>query len=328
MREGEHARPGAPVWASLSAPGGRAGNEDRCGETVTRTGHAFVVADGLGGHAAGEVAAEACVGAACEALREVAFGPEAVGTAFAAAQRAVQEAQRRDPAAAGCRTTAVVLALAGERAVWGHVGDSRLYLFRHGRVIHQTLDHSVPQALVQSGALRPSEIRRHPDRNQLLRSIGGEGEAEPALLDAPVALQPGDVFLLCSDGFWELIDEAELEQDLAAAKDPASWLRGLEARLLARASGSFDNYSATAVFPAPRPKGLLPRFAVPALVLVLLLGFLLGQAFRHCGAAPKGFLLGSRAPAQELPAAVGPLGSPEGPRLHSSPARPPWPREV
>jgi PPM family protein phosphatase len=248
MRDGEQAAPGAPRWATVSAPGGRRENQDRAGETATPTGHAFVVADGLGGHAAGEIAAEVCVRAVCDALEAGEFSRDALGAAFEAAQRAVQDAQR-EATAAGCRTTAVVLLLAGDRALWGHLGDSRLYLFRGGRVIHQTLDHSVPQALVQTGVIRPSEIRSHRDRNRLLRSLGGEGEAAATRIEAPLALQAGDAFLLCTDGFWELVTEAEMEEALREAKDPEAWLKPLESRLLAKASGEFDNYTATAVFP-------------------------------------------------------------------------------
>lgn len=317
MREGEQAPPGAPRWATVSAPGGRANNEDRAGETATPTGHAFAVADGLGGHAAGERAAEACVAALCEALRGAPdFSREALGAAFEAGQRAVQEVQARDPAAAGCRTTAVALALAGERALWGHLGDSRLYLFRHGRVIHQTLDHSVPQSLAQMGAIRPSEIRRHPDRNRLLRSLGGEGAAEAALLERPLALQPGDAFLLCTDGFWELVDEAEMEQALGEAKDPADWLKRLESRLLAKASGAFDNYTATAVFPAPRAgRG---RLGLPALVLALLAALVLALAVQRCRREPARVLIGAGAPAHGLPVPEGAPGSPPALRLQSA----------
>ena len=321
MREGEHGAPGAPRWATLSAPGGRPGNEDRAGETATGAGHAFVVADGLGGHAAGELAAEACVAAVCEALRaERAFTPEALRAAFEAAQRAVLAAQARDPAAAGCRTTAVVLALAGDRALWGHVGDSRLYLFRGGRVIHQTLDHSVPQALAQSGAIRPSEIRAHPDRNRLLRSLGGEGEAEPALLESPLALRPGDAFLLCTDGFWELVTEPEMEAALGEAKDPGDWLRRLERGLLAKARGEFDNYTATAVLPAPLAGASRP--GLPALVLGLAAALAVALALGRCERKPAGYLLGSAAPAHELPLEAGSPGSSPGPGLHSAPGMP------
>jgi serine/threonine protein phosphatase PrpC len=317
MRDGEQAAPGAPRWATLSAPGGRRGNEDRAGETATPTGHAFVVADGLGGHAAGEIAAETCVRSVCEALKAAEFSRDALGTSFEAAQRAVQEAQR-EAAAAGCRTTAVVLLLAGDRALWGHLGDSRLYLFRGGRVIHQTLDHSVPQALVQTGAILPSEIRSHRDRNRLLRSLGGEGEAAATLLQAPLALQPGDVFLLCTDGFWELVTEAEMEEDLRGAKDPQEWLKRLESRLLAKASGEFDNYTATAVFPSSPASGLA-RLGGPALALAVAAALLAAIALERCQREPPGLILGSGA-AHELPVAEAGLGSPRAPRLHSSPA--------
>jgi serine/threonine protein phosphatase PrpC len=317
--DGEQAAPGAPRWATLSAPGGRRGNEDRAGETATPTGRAFVVADGLGGHAAGEIAAEACVRAVCEALKEAEFSSHALAASFEAAQRAVQEAQRED-AAVGCRTTAVVLLLAGERALWGHLGDSRLYLFRGGRVIHQTLDHSVPQALVQTGVIRPSEIRSHRDRNRLLRSLGGEGDAAATLLPAPLALQPGDAFLLCTDGFWELVTEAEMEAALREAKDPEDWLRRLEGRLLAKASGEFDNYTATAVFPAAGGSGL-SRLGGPALVVALAAALLAAIALQRCQREPPGLILGGGV-AHELPVAEEALGSRGAPRLHSSPAMP------
>jgi serine/threonine protein phosphatase PrpC len=240
---------GPPVSASLSARGGRAKNEDRCGEGGAGPRRIFVVADGLGGHAAGEVAAEAAVAALVGGFaRAPALSAGGLRALFAAAHAAVREAERRDPRAFGCRTTAVALATDGERALWGHVGDSRLYHLRGGRVASQTADHSVPQALVQAGLLDPSGIRAHPDRNRLLRCLGGEGPWEPGLAPAPIELTDGDAFLLCTDGFWELVTEAEMEEALEGAADPSAWLRRLEALLLERARGEFDNYSATGVF--------------------------------------------------------------------------------
>lgn len=324
MRE-EEAAVGAPFWASLSSRGGRADNQDRCGEGPLPGGRVFVVADGLGGHAGGAVAAEACVGAVLAASRTAAFTPDALRTLFEAAHRAVQDAQRRDPAASGCRTTAVVLMLSEGRALWGHVGDTRLYHLRGGRVVFQTLDHSVPQALVQTGAIEPSEIRRHPDRNRLLRSLGGEEDAAPALLEAPRALEAGDRFLLCSDGLWEHVTEAEMEALGAGAADPDTWLRRLEARLLETASGAFDNYSATAVFLAP-PGAPAPRAGRSrlALALVLAAAFLLALGFQRClrgPAAGPGHVFGAQ-PACELPVDEEGPGSARRPRLQSSAAGP------
>jgi serine/threonine protein phosphatase PrpC len=318
--------PAGPVWASLSARGGRENNQDRCGDGPAGSGRAFVVADGLGGHAAGEVAAETGVAALLEALRA---GPapsrEALEAGFEAAQRAVQEVQLRRPESAGCRTTAVVLVLADGRALWGHVGDTRLYHLRRGRVAHQTLDHSVPQALVEAGAIASSEIRRHPDRNRLLRSLGGEGAAEPTIAPAPVEVEAGDAFLLCSDGFWEHVTEAEMEASLAQAADPAGWLRALETRVLAQARGAFDNYTATAVFVSPVRRAGRARAAwlLLALALLAVLGAAAGLA--RCAAGQRPVLVfGARAPAGGLPVAEA-RGAAPGWRLHFSPAtlRPP-----
>ena len=260
----ESTNPPAPVSASVTAAGGRPDNQDRCGDGPTAAGHVWIVADGLGGHAAGELAADCAVAAVLRALAErPALGPGEIERAFGAARDGIRALQRERPAARGCRTTAVVLAIEGGRALWGHVGDSRLYHLRGGRVLDQTLDHSVPQALVQAGVLAADAVRHHPDRNRLLRSIGGDEPVEVALLGSPVGVEAGDAFLLCSDGFWELVDEAEMERSLAEAHDAADWLRRMEAALLAGATGAFDNYTATAVLlrdaaasGAPRARGL------------------------------------------------------------------------
>jgi serine/threonine protein phosphatase PrpC len=264
----DHERPAARASlasASLSAAGGRPDNQDRCGEGPTGGGgRAYVVADGLGGHAAGELAAERAVAAVLASLAgEAALAPGALARAFEAAGAALRAVQRERREAWGCRTTAVVLAVEGGLALWGHVGDSRLYRLHGGRAELRTRDHSVPQALVDSGVLASDAIRHHPDRNRLLRSLGGDEPVDATLAATPVAIAPGDAFLLCTDGFWELVPEPAMESALAAAGDPADWLRRLEAGLLAAARGPFDNYTAIAVVAAvpeggPRP-GLAAR---------------------------------------------------------------------
>jgi serine/threonine protein phosphatase PrpC len=148
------------------------------------------------------------------------------------------------------RTTLVVLASDGQRARWAHVGDSRLYHLRGGRIASQTLDHSVPQALARAGEIRPDEIRCHEDRNRLLRTLGNEDEARPTVLGEPVLLEPDDAFLLCTDGFWEFVTEAEIEVTLAKAATPEDWLTTMATRLLNRADPGHDNYTAVAVWVA------------------------------------------------------------------------------
>ena len=233
--------------ATLSRAGGRDANEDAAAH---RDG-CWVLADGLGGHAGGEVAARLAVDQVLGALAGAPLPTgEALAQAIADAHHAIQDHQDRDPRLERMRTTLVVLVSDGERALWAHVGDSRLYHFRGGRLRFQTADHSVPQALARAGEIRPDEIRFHEDRNRLLRTLGNEGEARPTVSATQEPLAPGDAFLLCTDGFWEYVTEGEMEVLLAKSTNADDWLQALAARLLARAAPGNDNYTAMAVFVA------------------------------------------------------------------------------
>jgi serine/threonine protein phosphatase PrpC len=141
----------------------------------------------------------------------------------------------------------VVLWRQGGQVLWGHSGDSRLYQFRDGRVLFQTKDHSVPQMLVGSGEITFDEIRTHEDRNRLLRALGTPGPVKATLVKEAREACPGDTFLLCSDGFWEPVLEADMEAALATHPEPAAWLAALEGPLRRRLADDDDNYSALAV---------------------------------------------------------------------------------
>ncbi len=231
--------------AQVSERGGREVNQDAVWSGSADCCFVWVLADGLGGMGGGELASAAAIGAISSTLCEDLFAMSE------AAQLAIKKAQKEHPESASMRTTLVLLVSDGRRAKWMHSGDSRLYRFRLGAPVEQTLDHSVPQMLVLAGKITPAEIRKHPDRNRLLKSLGGaaaEIEMGPGWRD----LESGDAFLLASDGFWELVTEREMEAELVRAATVNDWLRGMQLRLMERlvrlAAGEADNYSAIAVW--------------------------------------------------------------------------------
>jgi len=210
-----------------------------------------VLADGLGGHGGGAAAARLAVETILNTFRATpACDSETLARCLEAANAAVCERQR-DPHLTEMRTTAVVLVTGSATALWAHIGDSRLYYLSGGRIRFQTKDHSVPQAMSNAGDIEPSEIRFHEDRNRLLRSLGSNDNFRPAIQPEAQAIEPGDAFLLASDGFWEYVYETEMEVEFAKSSNPEDWLKRMERRLKERARGDHDNYSAIAVFGPP-----------------------------------------------------------------------------
>jgi hypothetical protein len=155
-------------------------------------------------------------------------------------------AQQAEPSLAQMRSTIVVLVSTAEDAVWAHVGDSRLYHLSGGAIAARTRDHSVSQALVDGGRLDARDQGMHEDRGRLLRCLGKEDEGEPTIATTG-RLYHGDTFLLCTDGFWESVDDLAVEIDLAASEDAAAWLDRMEARLRRANGASRDNFTAIAV---------------------------------------------------------------------------------
>jgi serine/threonine protein phosphatase PrpC len=150
-------------------------------------------------------------------------------------------------------TTAVALFvdLIRQRALWGHVGDSRLYVFRQGQLAQRTRDHSVVQALADAGAIAAADMVSHAQRSELLCALGSEPEdLSVSVSDGAWRILPGDVFLLCSDGYWEYLDDEALTASLAQAGDPQAWLQALEVIVLAAVANKprHDNYSAISLW--------------------------------------------------------------------------------
>ncbi len=234
--------------ATLSSAGGRENNEDACGHELNANGGCWVLCDGLGGHRCGEVASKLAVDAALESFRlNSTVTAEALAAHVEHAQKAVVEKQQIDPELTGMRTTLVLLAVSEQSAHWIHVGDSRLYWFRGGKLREQTRDHSVPQRLADSGEIRLDQVRFHEDRARLLRSLGAKQEPGAAAGEMPGPPEPDDAFLLASDGFWEWVFETEMEATLTASKNSKEWLERMESTLKQRATGEFDNYSAIVI---------------------------------------------------------------------------------
>lgn len=230
--------------ASYTDAGGRPNNEDCCRFFAAGADRLLaVVADGLGGHGGGEMASAAAVQAVCEGWNGRAEAGE-LSRLLRAANREVLAIQT---SLCAMKTTVVALALADGRAAWAHAGDSRLYHFWNGRLAFQTRDHSASQIAVLLGDITPDQIRFHEDRNKVLRALGQEDELKTDVREEPLA--PGQhAFLLCSDGFWEYVVEAEMEADLAAAHSPEDWLERMRARLRERVPSDNDNNTAAAVW--------------------------------------------------------------------------------
>jgi len=183
-----------------------------------------LVADGVGGAAAGEVAsATATYALAATALSRFGDDVESVLRAgVAAARQSVHRGVDEEPARAGMATTLTAVASDGRRIMLGHLGDSRAYTFRSGRLARVSRDHTAVQELVEQGRLTAAEVRDHPWRNVVLRSIGAdEGVPLDDVELTELELVPGDRILLCSDGLTDLVPEVRI-QEVLRLRDPHS----------------------------------------------------------------------------------------------------------
>lgn len=200
----------------------------------------LVVADGLGGHEGGAMAAQAVVDAA-RGLWQSAILPLADPDGFLrelcrAAHGRIND--RHAEPGSEARSTCVLFYAGPGRAHWLSVGDSRLYRFRDGTLIERTRDHSVVQMLVDMGKITEAEMADHPDQNRLLQSLGGDDDPDPVVGVADVDAQ--DSFLLCSDGFWETVEPQEMADGLRAPS-LASATRDLVTRAVRRGGPTGDN---------------------------------------------------------------------------------------
>ena len=236
-------------YALISEPGDRSVNEDAVGIFTHGANTCFVVCDGLGGHGKGEVASGLVRDVFADQFSKTEEAVNFLGQTFQAAQCILMDEQRVQNARHKMKTTAVALVTDATHAYIGHVGDSRLYTFAHNKVKWRTQDHSVPQMLALAGDIKDSEIRRHPDRNLLLHVMGIEWEEPPYELKEPIPLKKCQAFLLCSDGFWDWIDEKTMGALLKKARSAEEWLSAMVEVVRTNGKGNdMDNVSAIAVW--------------------------------------------------------------------------------
>ena len=240
--------------ATLSRRGGRNYNEDACGHWHSDSHLCCVVADGAGGHGGGDKASKLAVQLILGAFAATPeSSPEAIEQMVVQTNRSIIQHRADDRAVQNMHTTVVALFIDFEGGVgaWGHCGDSRLYVFRAGRIVARTRDHSLVQSLVDGGMLAAADMRSHPQRSELLSALGvGEEDLQVSVSPEPWPVEAGDVFLLCTDGLWEYVEDAQLEGALGRAVSPQAWLRELEQNVLHGASHKprHDNFTALAVW--------------------------------------------------------------------------------
>lgn len=239
--------------AQITSAGGRAANQDALNHALQDNLACFVVSDGVGGAEGGEVAARIVVEAIVDSfLDESSFGARAlqcyVDAAITTVRRRKTENERLRNMSATAAT--VLIDLQNHCALWAHMGDTRIYLFRHGRILQATKDHSVVQQFVAAGYCTPDQLRVHPKRSTLLAAVGAEGDGLPEVTQASTTVEAGDAFLICTDGFWEWITELEMEAAASGAESAEAWLQSMKATVERKGLASVappDNFSAYTV---------------------------------------------------------------------------------
>jgi serine/threonine protein phosphatase PrpC len=228
--------------------GGRKYNQDRVGYAYTNEALLLVLADGMGGHLHGEVAAQIAVHTFMRAFGRLeqtrVKEPEVFLRATMRAGHDAIFAYAREQNLGGSPGTTCVAVLVQDGQIWwAHAGDSRFYLLRGKAVADVTHDHSVVQQWADWGIISPEEMKTHPDRNKITNCLGGVEDMFYVDVSQPTAVQSGDTLLLCSDGFWSPLDDAELAK-LTSAPVLPDMLDELASLAISREAIRADNTTA------------------------------------------------------------------------------------
>jgi serine/threonine protein phosphatase PrpC len=220
-------------------------------EEFKTKGRLVVVADGMGGHEGGGLAS----GIAVDVIRATYMGsasaePEvALTDALEAAHQAVRSFAREHPEYSGMGTTCTAAVLRNGDLFYGHVGDSRLYLLRDSQITRLTRDHTVIEQMVERGLLGAEEAKTHSQRHVLTAAMGVDDSMSVDFPHAPIALLPGDILLLCTDGLYDLVSDEEL---FSAAREAAPGTACKQLIETAKERGGHDNITVQIVRVHPR----------------------------------------------------------------------------
>jgi serine/threonine protein phosphatase PrpC len=239
-----------PETAQVSRQGNRAENQDRVRILASESRLMLSVADGMGGHMGGALAAETAVETLARAFQSSDDIPEPAEFLrrgiVSAHQAVVALGADLDPELRP-RTTITACLVSAGMVRWAHVGDSRVYFIRDRRVLERTRDHSAVEILAQQGLLEDKDLAFHPLRNFVDQCLGGEPDLPTIGISDPRPLLSGDVVLLCSDGFWSPLGDAQVAQALGDTLTLQAGLESLALEAELRATPVSDNITAAAM---------------------------------------------------------------------------------
>lgn len=223
--------------------GEREVNQDCVGAYEQGDFHFFTLCDGLGGHGGGEVASKTAVDAFLETAAAHEQPESLIEACFRKADENLVQTIESNSSLKNMKTTATLLSIREGKAVWAHIGDSRIYYFKKNKFVKRTLDHSIPQMLVATGEIKESQIRHHADRNRLLRCLPLEGR-NYEVLEESITVESGDAFVMMSDGFWDWVDSKDIRKSLKKNKTAQSAVDALVETAFKRGKGKhMDNLS-------------------------------------------------------------------------------------
>jgi serine/threonine protein phosphatase PrpC len=233
-------------YAETSLVGGRDDNQDRCAVAVSEQAALLVVVDGMGGHADGALAADTAQKLLVEAFwhtPQPLFDPLGfLHLTLGRVHEAVVALGSELPLEQRPRATCAVCLVQGDSTYWAHIGDSRIYLLRRGRVAERTRDHSHVEFLIREGLITEVQAQAHPMRNFVECCVGGEALLPEMTITGRRKLEPGDVLLACSDGLWGALDDDALARAWSKQGETlGDALGGLARRAVTAAGGGADN---------------------------------------------------------------------------------------